>query len=175
LKKLAGLLILLCACKSSAPPVEPPTWTQIPGALLDSLCAKLQNEGITPDNIGIVQTTQPLVTGASLRSVAHNYGKDAEVGALAQVITSSTPSIPLAVKEARCAWHPIAKLDPVRYHDRMIVEISAPIANPFARNEAGVLARMSLGGQNSQWYWIPLGQKNGQWAIGIVLPLDMHE
>jgi len=170
------MFLLLAACASAPPkPTLPPAWTQMPAAVLDTICAKLQEEGITIDNLAIAKTTQPIVTAASLRSVAHQYGKDADTSALAQIYTTAIQPMPLALNESRCAWKPIAKLDPIRDHDQLVVEISAPIPNPFARNEAGILARMTLGGHDSQWYWIPLGQKNGQWGIGIVLPLDMHD
>ena len=170
--QVAGVLLFF-ACASSAPPIQPPAWTQVPGPLLDALCATLQGEGMSPENVVVVKTTQPLVTAASLRSVGHAYGKDADVGSLASAMPASP--LPLALTDARCAWKPITKLDPVRNHDQMVVELSSPIPNPFTRNEAGVMARMSLGGHDSQWYWIPLAQRNGQWAIGLVLPMDMHE
>jgi len=170
------MFVLFAACASTPPPPTlPPAWTQVPPSILDTVCAKLQEEGISADNLAVAKTTQPLVTAASLRSVAHLYGKDADVASLAQLYTSGTQPMPLALTESRCGWKPIAKLDPVNHHDQMVVELSSPIPNPFTRSEAGVLVRMSLGGHDSQWYWIPLGQKKGQWGIGVVLPLDMHE
>jgi hypothetical protein len=175
--QVAGVLLLVFSACASAPPppTQPPAWTQVPSSLLDTVCAKLQEEGITVDNLAVAKTTQPLVTAASLRAVAHLYGKDADVASLAQLYTKALQPLPLALTDSRCAWRPIAKLDPIRDHDQMVVELSAPIPNPFMHNEAGVLARMSLGGHDSQWYWIPLGQKKGQWGIGIVLPMDLHE
>jgi len=169
------LLASLLACASKAPPVQPPSWPQLPGPLVDAVCSTLQNEGISPENLVVVKTTQPLVTGTSLRSVGHVYGKDVEVGSLAQMMNAATTSMPLALSDSRCPWKAITKLDPLRNRDQMVVEFSSPISNPFVHNEAGVMARMSLGGHESQWYWIPLGQKKGEWAIGIVLPMDMHE
>jgi hypothetical protein len=176
LKRASIALLLSAACATTpSPPTKPPAWTQVPGVVLEALCSTLKNEGISTDTILIVKTTQPIVTGASLRSVAHSYGKDAEVGSLAQAYTAAATPIPLAAAESRCGWKPVAKLDPFNHVDRMVVELSSPIPNPFMKSEAGVMARMSLGGRDSQWYWIPLGEKNGQWAIGIVLPMDMHE
>jgi hypothetical protein len=57
----------------------------------------------------------------------------------------------------------------------LVVELSAPFVNPFVRGESGLFARMSAGGQGSQWYWIPIAERNGQWAIGRVTPLELHE
>jgi len=171
----AFAVFVACGSSSPAPVVQPPAWTQLPGTILDTLCSTLQNEGISPENLVVVKTTQPLVNGASLRSVAHVYGKDANVASLANVINTATPPLPLALADAHCKWGSIAQLDPVRNHDQMVVEFSAPLPNPFMRNEAGVMARMSIGGHDSQWYWIPLGNRKGNWAIGIVLPMDMHE
>jgi hypothetical protein len=171
----ATALLLLASCATSKPPAPLPVWTQVPGVVLDALCSRLQNEGMSPDSILVVKTTQPLVSGPSLRSVAHIYSKDAEVGSLAQEITAATPPLPLDVANTHCQWKPIAKLDPLSHVDRMVVEVSPLIPNPFAKSEAGLMARMSIGGRDAQWYWIPLGERNGKWAIGIVLPMDMHE
>jgi hypothetical protein len=126
--------------------------------------------------VTIVATTQPLVSGGSLRSLAHLYGKDGEVSSLAQLITSVLQPLPLDTTNAHsCSWTPVKKLDPAAHHDVMVVELSAPFINPFTRGESGLFARLSLGGHDSQWYWIPLAERNGVWAIGIVLPTDMRD
>ncbi len=155
----------------------PPDWTTLPSAIVDSFCGKLRGEGMASDTpMGIVSTTQPLVNGNSLRSVAHLYSKDAELSAAAQVISASLKPMPIDVANAKtCSWIPINKIDPVRHVDLMVVELSSPFVNPFTKNEAGLFGRYSLGGRESQWYWIPLGNRNGIWAIGNVFALDMHE
>jgi hypothetical protein len=177
-----ALLSALCAlapgCTSQPkPPMTPPVWTAVPSAVVDAFCGKLRGEAMASDATqAIVKTTQPLVSGASLRSLAHLYNKDAELSVPAQLISASLQSLPLDFTNARtCTWMPIDKIDPVRHVDLMAVELSSPFVNPFARNEAGLFARLSLGGRESQWYWIPLAQRNGLWTIGNVFALDMHE
>ncbi len=171
-----AMLLLGCASKPKVP-MTPPPWTTAPSAVVDAFCGKLRGEAMASDApMAIVSTTQPLVSGASLRSLAHLYGKDAELSAAAQMVGASLQPLPIDIANARtCAWTPIEKIDPVRHVDLMVVELSSPFVNPFARNEAGLFARLSLGGRDSQWYWIPLAQRNGVWAIGNVFALDMHE
>ena len=152
----------------------PPQWTQVPPVVLDAFCTKLRNEGVSPDTIFVVKTTQPLVTGASLGSVGHLYGKSGEVGSFAQALNAAITQLPISDSPS-CRWTHIEKLDPQKNSDQFVVEMSAAIPNPFAKSEAGVMVRMSIGGHDAQWYWIPLGNRNGQWAIGIVLPMDLHE
>jgi hypothetical protein len=150
----------------------------VPPAVLDALCGKLKQEGVSSTDVPvtIVTTTQPLISAASLRSLAQAYGKDAEVSALAQLINSALQPLPIDITAAHsCAWSAIAKLDPELHHDYMVVELSSPFLNPFTHRESGLFARYSLGGHDSQWYWVPLAERNGVWAIGSVLTIDMHE
>jgi hypothetical protein len=56
-----------------------------------------------------------------------------------------------------------------------VVEFSPPFINPFTKGESGVLVRMSVGNHDAQWYWIPLGERQGMLGIGLVVPLDLHE
>lgn len=172
----SALLLAACASQPKAPMLPPP-WTTIPAAVVDAFCGKLHSEAMATDApLAIVSTTQPLVTGTSLRSMAHLYGKDAELTPIAQAISASLQPMPLDIASAhQCAWKPIDKVDPVRDVDVMAVELSSPFVNPFTRNEAGLFARLSLGGRDAQWYWIPLGVRNGVWAIGNVFAIDMHE
>ena len=170
------LLLFTFSC-ASAPPKKAPEWTRVPPAVLDAVCGKLKLEAMASDApVTIVSTTQPLVSGGALRSIAHAYGKDAEVSVLAQLINSSLPSIPIDTADAHsCTWFPVRKLDPVVHHDVWVVELSSPFINPFTRGESGLFVRYSLGGHDSQWYWIPLAERNGTWSIGIVLATDMRE
>ena len=124
----------------------------------------------------VVRSTQPLASGASLRSLAHNYRTDSELAAVAQAINGTTPLMPIDFSMATsCKWTPIAKLDPVQQAQMSVVEFSSPIPNPFIRSEFGILVRLSVGGHDAQWYWIPMAQRNGAWSFGVVMPMDLHE
>ncbi len=173
---LCALVLAGCASQPSAP-TTPPPWTTVPSAVVDAMCARLRSEAMASDApMTIVSTTRPLVSGGALRSVAHLYGKDAELSDLAGVVNSSLQPMPIDLANTQtCTWSPIPKIDPVKDVDQMVVELSAPFVNPFTKNEAGMLARLSLGGRDAQWYWIPLGVRNGVWAIGNVFPMDLHE
>jgi hypothetical protein len=50
----------------------------------------------------------------------------------------------------------------------MVVELSAPAANPFRRPEAGMFVRISLAGEHGQWYWISLLPTAGGWVVGNI-------
>jgi hypothetical protein len=168
----------MLSCASHQPPPKAPEWTSVPPAVLDAMCGRLKHEAMASADapVTIVATTQPLVSGGSLRSLAHLYGKDAEVSSLAQLINSVLQPLPLDIKDTHsCSWVSVKKLDPDAHHDMMVVELSSPFINPFTRGESGLFARLSLGGHDSQWYWIPLAERNGVWAIGIVLPTDMRD
>ena len=172
----SSALLAGCASKPKVP-MTPPVWARVPPAIVDALCGKLRTEGLVSDGTtGIVSTTQVLVSGASLKSVAHLYGKDVEASLPAQLINASLQPLPIDIADARtCTWTPLDRIDPVRHVDMWVVDFSSPFVNPFTHDEAGMFARLSLGGHDSQWYWIPLGQRNGLWAIGNIFPLDMHE
>jgi hypothetical protein len=123
-----------------------------------------------------VKTTQPIVTAASMSSLSHRYSKEASGASvqLADMIGGTLRPIPVTLAgSSACAFRPVAAVE--RGSDEMTLQLSSPFLNPFVRNEAGVLARLSLGGHDAQWYWVPLAQKKGQWVMSNVLPLDLHE
>jgi hypothetical protein len=168
-------VLLLAAC-ASAPPTTAPELTSVPPAAIDAFCTKLRSEGVATDApLTVVATTQPLITGASLRSLAHTYGKDIESSALAQTINSFVAPSPLDLTGSACTWHTIAKLDPVAQAQTTVIQFSPPFVNPFTKGESGVLVRMSVGNHDAQWYWIPLAVRSGRLGIGLVMPMDMHE
>ena len=71
-----------------------------------------------------------------------------------------------------CTWKPIDALDPNREFDTMVVELSAPVANP-AHRAAGIVARVTLGGTHPSWYWIELNPRPSAWAVGRIFPLSL--
>ncbi|HEX2060509.1 MAG TPA: hypothetical protein VHK90_07190, partial [Thermoanaerobaculia bacterium] len=76
-------------------------------------------------------------------------------------------AIPIATTPGSCAWQPIDVRDLQRNEDMMVVELSAPIPNPFRSGEAGLFARASLAGQHNSWYWIPLVPRGERWSAGL--------
>ncbi|SRR5581483_2986260 len=176
MKKLLPALFLFAAC-ASAPPARPPQWSEIPAPILNALCAKLHSEGVSHESqISLLKTTRPLITANSIGGLGRAFGKQGDSAMMADVLNSSLQPLPLAVTQGgNCNWRPVDRIDARRDHETLIVEVSAPFVNPFERGEAGLFARMSVGGQAPQWYWIPVAEHNGAWAIGMVLPLDLHE
>ncbi len=169
----ATALLLLAAC-ASPPPATAPDWQQLPPLISEAICGRLRAEAISTSNpILIVKTTEPIITGPSVRSVAHLYFKDTEASTLAAALSTGEP-MPVLLGSS-CAWEPIERLNARKHADRLVLQLSKPFVNPFARSEAGVLARLSIGGHDAQWYWIPLAQRKGRWLIGTVLPMDLHE
>jgi hypothetical protein len=148
----------------------------VPSIAIEAACTKLRNEGLTGDTAMVVKRTEPsLITGASLRSVAHSYNKDLDASAIATTIRSMVQPAPLDFHATSCKWQTIEKLDPVAHVQNAVVEFTPPFINPFTKGESGVLVRMSVGGHDSQWYWIPLAERQGLLGIGLVIPLDLQD
>jgi hypothetical protein len=172
---LGSFLAVSCAHAPAVPFTAPP-WTEVPASVSEAMCGRLRNEAISPEaTIVLVRTTQPLVSASSIRSLGHAYTVETNGASPAAAIGPSLQPLPIGTIEGSCAWQLVDRLDPRTTVDTMVLQLSTPFVNPFARHEAGMLARFSIGGQASQWYWIPLGERKGQWAIGYILPLDMHE
>lgn len=167
--------LLLAAC-ASKPPIAPPVWTEVPAVVTDAMCGRLRGEAISGDaTIAIVETTQPLVSQRSLQSLGAMYNRAGNPSAIMQSMASLQQPLPVRTTQ-QCRWKSIAAVNPDA-HDEMVLQLSSPFVNPFAPQEAGVLARLSLAGRDAQWYWVPMAQRKGTgpWLIGMVLPMDMHE
>lgn len=171
---VAALLAAGCA---TGPKTTAPHLTSMPPLVFEAFCAKLRSEGFSSDApMFVVKTTQPLVSGPSLRALAHLYFKDGELGEAAQAIRDTMSAMPLEFSgNTSCAWQPIERLDPIEQAQRTVVEFSSPFVNPFTRGESGVFARLSIGGRDAQWYWIPLAERDGRLGIGLVMAMDLHD
>lgn len=175
---IAASLLLLTSCASTPPkPVATPAWDSVPGTVLDALCQRLLDDGVGSSGapVGVVRTTQPIATPqavAALGAMTTRGGK-ASGERVAEALRAGQRTIPVQLGGPACSWRAVKALDATRHADAMIVEISAPIVNPFGRGEPGLIVRVSLGGTHPAWYWIPLAQYRGGWAIGRVLPLLM--
>lgn len=167
-------LLLAAGCASQKPPIAAPKWSEVPAVVTDAMCGRLRGEAISGDStIAIVETTQPLITARSMQALGAIYNRAGSPAALSQNMDSLINPLPVRVTQL-CRWKPVAAIDP-NAHDEMVLQLSPPFVNPFAPQEAGVLARLSLAGRDAQWYWVPMAQRNGVWLIGIVLPMDLHE
>ena len=146
-----------------------PDWDIVPSGVIDILCTRLRDDAIS--TVSVVKTTQRIATPQALSVLGGSYGKRTTNDRITAALAASQRSVPVEVRSSVCTVSPIDRLDGRVHADAMILELSSPIANPFARNEAGLFARVSLGGQHPAWYWIPLGKTGGQWLAGQALPL----
>jgi hypothetical protein len=179
--------VALCLSCRSAPPVvgrEPVTWSRIPSGVLDALCASsIRNEGIGRQTIiNVVPRSQALVSAASLVSLRRVYfvkpGKGLEkTPQMAESIAAGLPSIPVDLPAGgrSCNWAILEHFDRTRDNEKMILQISAPFANPYSKTEWGSFARLSVGGEAAAWFWVPMKTKESIVAIGHVTALDVEE
>ena len=170
MRRLLPTLILLAACASNNQPAPPvtPEWEEIPAGIPAALCQRLQLDGIGSigTDVHLVKLTQPIASAQVLAVL----GKPRRA---VPIVHRALPIVTPTGDATGCAWRAIDALDPVRQRDAMVVELSAPIANPVARAAAGMVARVSLGGTHPSWYWIELVPVGGHWAVGRILPLAM--
>lgn len=173
-KLLALTLLLLTACATAPSDLATPAWTAVPSAAVESLCRRLKEDGVgTEGSLVLVRTTQPIASGQAMSALARASYKRADAPGASQALLAAGNSMPVEHAGSTCTWLVADRVDPQRHVDRMVVELSPPVANPYSRNEAGLFARVSLGGTHPTWYWIPLGQRAGQWLIGRTMPLSM--
>ena len=172
MRRVAAAVLLIAACKH-APPPPPPTFTSVPRGALDAMCLRLKDEGISSE-LRVVRNSQPLISPASLQALGE--------AAFARVAPNSNAleaaaalSIPIEVRPDSCARRTIDVIDPLRDNDAMILEFSAPFANPFSKKQIGVLARLTVGGESPVWYWIPLTLQKDRWIAGRPSTLSVTE
>jgi hypothetical protein len=176
LRRLLPLLFVVavyvsaCASNQPAPPPLPtvPDWESIPPGVSSALCQRLQMDGIGTigSEVSIVKVTQPIATAQAL----------AVLGKPKRPVSILQRALPIATTSTgtgACTWKAIDALDPNRQFDSMVVELSAPVANPAAKSAAGMLARVSLGGTHPNWYWIELIPHSAGWSVGRIFPLSL--
>jgi len=175
--RIAIVIVFLTACATtkSAPPPRLPQWSAIPSAILDSFCANLRDEGIsTSTTINIVITAQPaLITPMSMDALSNSFFYRGPIDAAhaAATATAEATELPIGIPRT-CEWRGIAAKSASSYGDTLTLQISPPIVNPFARNAAGLFARIALGNESPTWYWLPLIPRGDAWTAGrlTVLP-----
>ena len=168
---LALTLLLLAACSTPPAPLAAPEWDLVPAGVLDSLCSRLQEDAISA--IAVVKTTQPIATAEALAALGASSRARTTGDRASAALAPAQKSIPVDLATRACSVTPLDRLDSRRHADLMVVELSAPIANPYSANEAGIFVRVSLGGTHPTWYWLPLGRHGDMWMVGRALPLAM--
>jgi hypothetical protein len=163
------LALFLLGCTEPAPPPVAPDWTAVPAGALDALCARLQMDAIaTGAPLTVVSTTRPLATPQSLHTLTlTTRGRTTSVGA-SEAVALMNRSLPVTTDGTSCAWRPIAASQLAQHQDEMVLELSAPALHPFSPKEAGLFARVTVGGQGASWYWIHLAPSPVGWRIASV-------
>jgi len=172
---LVALLFIGCASSSTPPPPRSPQWNAMPASILDSLCSSLRDEGISSaTTVNVVKSAQPsLITPLTMQALSDSffYHGQLDSSRAATEAKATAAEIPVTIPTT-CAWRGIAPNTANRYTDTMTLELSPPIANPFARNATGLFVRIALAGESPTWYWLPLVPRGETWTTGrlTVLP-----
>jgi hypothetical protein len=175
-RALVPLIAIAFVACASAPPATVPQWSSVPRTVLDAFCVEARAEGLARETpINVVATTQP-ITAAALTGLAERSMKALHNAPdVAEQMNANLPELPIDIASDVCPWNAVTRLDRRRDADVMVVQISAPFVDPFLKTESGVLLRLSLGGESSLWFWIPLNERNGKWLAGRVRGLGVQE
>lgn len=164
---------LSCATQPNALPAAAPEWDAIPLGVIDAFCLRLKSEGLAEGApVAVVSTTQPIATMNSLAALAGPMPRRANVQGASAALQASQKTIPLTLGGGGCSWIAVESKRAYQRADQMIVELSAPLPNPFERGQAGIFVRVSLGGEHGQWYWISLLPRSGGWVVGYIQALS---
>ncbi len=160
----ALVVLLLTACATSRTPLAPPAWDVVPAGITDALCQRLQSDRFA-DALVMVKVTQPIVTSRSLAALFPMQRRPLEI------TPPPTRAIPVDLAGASCRWKSIDAAQRDRYADSVVVDLSAPLLNPADEREAGLFARVTIGGAH-EWYWIALRPQDGAWMLGGITPIS---
>ena len=170
---LLTVLLLTSCAPPTAPPLTAPQWDAVPPGVLDTLCSRLRMDAIaTGAPLALVDTTRPLATQQSLAALAISSRGRARNDRFGTSVLEANRAIPVVTEGSTCAWRRITPAEAARLHDELIVELSAPALHPFAAREAGLFARVTVGGQGASWYWVALLPVADRWAVGGVSVLS---
>jgi hypothetical protein len=175
LLSICALLLLFVSCASA--PAEPqgalaPDWDVLPAGLTEALCMRLKMDAVATGPVTVVKVTQPLATPHTVGALANISKRRRKTRAMSRDHSAIVNrAIPIALPTGTCTWTPIEVRDIPKHGDEMILELSAPLPNPFEAGEAGVFARVSLAGENASWYWVPLVAQGESWATGMAVSL----
>jgi hypothetical protein len=174
LKSAVLTLVLLTACASAPPPAGPlaPEWEMIPAGIPEALCMRLKMDAIATGRLAVVNVTQPLATPQSVGALGDlGPQRPRKDGAAQQALINR--ALPVDLTPGACSWIPVDIRDVARHRDEMLLELSAPLPNPWVPREAGMFARVSLGGEHQNWYWLPLYPAGTGWTAGMAVPLGL--
>ena len=166
----AALLLLLTACttRPPAPPLVAPD--SVSAAVLEGLCGRLRIDAIASPTapLAVVSETRPLATRESMGALAMTARGRVKGNRIPASAVEANRTVPVTVRNGQCTWRAVAPAQIDGHRDEMLVELSAPAINPYAPKEAGVFARVAVGGDGASWYWISLHPYGDQWAVGNV-------
>jgi hypothetical protein len=164
---ILALLLASCATPKPATPLVPPE--SVSAAVLEGLCGRLRMDAIASTApLAIVSETRPLATQQSMSALAMTARGRVKGNRIAASAIEANRTLPVDVQSGQCTWRAIAPAQLARHRDELMVELSAPAINPFAPKEAGLFARVTVGGEGASWYWISLRPYGDQWAVGGV-------
>jgi hypothetical protein len=146
---------------------------KLPSAALDQICARMRAEGISSE-LRVVKETQPIMTPAALQGLGDSSFAHTSPNRDAVEAMLTTPMIPVEQGAKSCASRFISQAEVANLSDVMVLQFSPPFLNPFG-HDIGTLARISLGGASSTWYWVPLVHRDGHWYGGPPMPLPFIE
>ncbi|HEX7828483.1 MAG TPA: hypothetical protein VF787_02445 [Thermoanaerobaculia bacterium] len=142
-----------------------PEWDVVPGGIADALCQRLQSDRFA-DSLVMVKITQPIVTSRALSALYPMKRRPLEI------TPPPTRAIPVDTMGG-CAWRAIDVADRARYADSVVVELSSPLINPAKTKEAGLFARVTIGGAR-EWYWIAMRSRGGAWELAGISPIGVN-
>jgi hypothetical protein len=167
LRTLALLLLFTVLPIEAAPRPTAPDWEMVPSGVVDALCQRLKMDAIATGSLAIVRVTQPLITPQSIATLA-----GPKKVRKAPSVSFVNRAIPIDFTGTDCHWRPIEAGKLGQLADEMVVELSAPLANPYSKGEAGLFVRVTLGGEHPAWYWISLVPAGEGWAVRFVFVLS---
>ncbi len=165
---LPSALCLLLSCASTPPPLVAPEWNAIPAGVIDTFCLRLRAEGLAEGPVTIVNTTQRIATMRHLTALAGPRPSKVDPQRAAEALHGAQRTIPVMLTQSECRWVAVDAANAYRRHDQMIMELSAPMANPFEPGTAGIFVRVSVAGEHGSWYWISLIPRGGDWVVGFI-------
>ncbi|HEV3484836.1 MAG TPA: hypothetical protein VG106_05470 [Vicinamibacterales bacterium] len=170
----ALVLLFTISCASSPPPLVAPEWNAIPLGVVDALCLRLKAEGLASGaRVTVVNTTQPIATARTIAALSGPAPRKVSGEQVTTALRGAQKTIPLTLGGGACAWRAIDAAAIGKHVDEMVVEMSAPLANPFHPGAAGVFVRVSLGGEHASWYWVSLIPQQGGWSVGFIQALSL--